>query len=223
MLWIRRLVENNFDWHALHHFDIVPGGVLWRDQTKPCAGSCLNAVYVSFKDLIRISVNAYIYWLPGYHFADLALFEIGGDPDVTRHDREQRLSNLDQGAFFDRLACHTAVFSRIDLRIGEFEFCLFDFCPQLFGGCTRCLRLRLAHGHLLGRSVGLSKTTERFTNASLCTTDLRLRLSRSLTRRNMRGAGLVHLCLIRQDLLASGIELSVGRACCGNGLVQLLF
>ena len=46
----RLLVENDFDRHALEDLS-SSGRVLWRYQAEPCAGACLDAVYVSFENL----------------------------------------------------------------------------------------------------------------------------------------------------------------------------
>ena len=52
------LIENDFDGHSLDDFDVVARCVLRRDQAELRAGTCLDAVYMSFENLIRISVNA---------------------------------------------------------------------------------------------------------------------------------------------------------------------
>src|SRR6266404_7064916 len=223
MLRIWWFIKDDLDGQALDHFDVVSCCVLGRDQAELCSGTRLNAVNVSFEHLIRVGVYGNVHWLAKHHSAYLALFEVGSDPDVSWYYRQKRLANLNERAFFHGLACHPPGFGRVDFRIGEFKFCLFDFRPQLFSSCGRRLGLSLANGHLLGCSIGLRQTTEGFTNTSLCTTYLRLCLSRSLGCRNMRGASLVHLGLSSYNLVARGIELGAGRVCRGDGLVQLLF
>src|SRR5882724_92724 len=185
MLWIRWLIKDDLDGHALDHLDIVPRCILGWDQTELCSSACLDAVNMSFEHLIRVSVNADVHRLARRHSSDLVLFEIGRYPNVSRYDGQQWLANLNEGALFNRLPRHAAIFSRIDLRIGKLEFCLFDFRPQLFDSCASRLSLGLTNCHLMGRSFGLGQTAEGLTNTSLRAHYLRLCLSRSLHGRSL--------------------------------------
>src|SRR5882724_5827044 len=212
MLWIWWLIKDDLDGQALDHFDVVSCCVLGRDQAELCSSTRLDAINVSFEHSIRVGVYGNIHWLTRHHSANLALFEIGRDPDISGYNRQQRLANLNEGAFFHGLACHTPSFSRVDFRIREFKFCLCDFRPQLFSSCGRRLGLSLANGHLLGCSFGLRETTEGFTNTSLCADYLCLRLTRILDRRSLSRASLVHLGRGGYYFLPRGIELGAGGA-----------
>src|SRR5882724_647705 len=223
MLRVRRLVEDDFDRHALDDFDVVPRCIFGWNQTELCSSTCLEAVDMSFEHLIRVGVYGDVHRLARRHSSNLALFEVGSDPNVSGYDRQKRLPNLNLGAFFDRLACHTAGFGSVDLRIGELEFCLFYLGPQLFNSCAGRLSLSLTNCHLPRRSFGLGQTTEGFTDTSLRAHYLRFCLARSLRCRSLSRASLVQLCGRSGNLLPGSIELRAGRACGCNGLIQLLF
>jgi hypothetical protein len=57
--FIRDLVENDLDGHALHHLHIVAGGVFRGKQAEGRAASGLNAIDVARKDLSRIRRSQY--------------------------------------------------------------------------------------------------------------------------------------------------------------------
>src|SRR5882724_3541461 len=109
MLWIWWLIKDDLDGQALDHFDVVSCCVLGRDQAELCSSTRLDAVNVSFEHLIRVGVYGYVHRLARYHSADLALFEIGSDPDVSRYNRQKRLTNLNVRALLHGFASYTTV------------------------------------------------------------------------------------------------------------------
>src|SRR5947207_1015432 len=113
MLRIRLLVENNLDGNALHDLDVVACRILRWQQTEARARSSLNAVHVSFENFIGIGINPDLNRLSRFQLTKLTLFEVGRDPDLSRHDRHQRLPDLHEHSFFNRLARYTTRFGRV--------------------------------------------------------------------------------------------------------------
>src|ERR1700752_5210301 len=109
VFWIRRLVKHDFDRYTLDHLDVVTSRVFRRYQTesRPCAA--LETIDVATENFVRICIHFDVNRLAHCHSADLALFEICRDPNVCRHDGQQRLADLDECALFNEFARYPAV------------------------------------------------------------------------------------------------------------------
>ena len=100
------LIEDNLHRNPLHHFDVVAGRILRRQQAEFRARGGRNAVDVRVEDPAAIGVDRDGGGLARMHIRQLGLFEIGGDPDVLlRNDRHQRLARLNDLSGLDMFSC----------------------------------------------------------------------------------------------------------------------
>jgi hypothetical protein len=118
---IQRIVEHDLDRNALHHLDVVSRGILRRQQAEGRAAAALEAVDMAVEGLVGIGVYADFDRLADAHLGKLRFLEIGGDPDVERHQRRQRLSDLHVVTRRDVLVRDGAGLGGEDLRVGEVE------------------------------------------------------------------------------------------------------
>src|SRR5262245_1780789 len=112
MLGIWLLVEYDLDGQALDDLNVIAGRVLWRQQREARAGARLEAVNVPPEDLVRISVQPDLDWLPRAHAAELRLLEVCQYPHLGWHEDEQRLAGLQERAERDRRPRDCANFPR---------------------------------------------------------------------------------------------------------------
>src|ERR1700679_1284576 len=78
---IEPLVDDDLHRHALNDLDEVAGGVFRREGREFRAGPELDAVAVALQPQLRVGIDPDIDVLTGPHVDELALFEVGGDPD----------------------------------------------------------------------------------------------------------------------------------------------
>src|SRR5208282_798957 len=78
---------------ALHHFDVVAGGVFWRQQAEALstsAGDGINMTFVGFAGGIDFDLCP----LARLHLAQLCLLEVCRDPDVLFIERDDHHHHL---------------------------------------------------------------------------------------------------------------------------------
>ena len=107
---------------ALHHLDVVAGGVFRRQDAGDGAGAAADVLDVAFKiQLQRVHVNAGR--LARLDIVHLRLFEVGRHPDVADlGDHQQLLAGVDALADLGRSLQNNARGRRDDLRIAELQF-----------------------------------------------------------------------------------------------------
>ena len=116
MFGIEAAVDHDLDRHPLHHLDEVAGRILRRKGGEFGARAELDAVDMAAQIERRIGVDLDPDRLPGPHVGELALLEVGGDPDFGRDDRENLLAGGDVIADLDIAFGDPAVLRRLDLR-----------------------------------------------------------------------------------------------------------
>ena len=116
MILVFTLIENHFHRNALHHFDVVAGGVFGRQQAEArarCGGDAIDVPAVLAAAAVGIDFKLDL--LADVHFLELGLFEIGGDPDVfERNERHDLLTGRDLHTGFGRFAADHAVYRGFD-------------------------------------------------------------------------------------------------------------
>src|ERR1700682_1877013 len=122
MVSILCCVKEDLDWHSLHYFHIVSGGILRGQQAETGAGGAGQRVNVAvIVAIVRINVNGD--GLPWMHLFQLCFLEVRSDPDVVcLNDDEQLLPRLDSLTHFDRLASYDAAYRRDDFRVAQVQF-----------------------------------------------------------------------------------------------------
>ena len=94
MLRVLPFFKYQFHRHALHHLDVVAGGIFGRKQAEARPGSSANAVHVGAIVAV-VSVHVNRRGLAGVHVLQLIFLEVDGHPDVIqRHDGHKRLAGL---------------------------------------------------------------------------------------------------------------------------------
>ncbi len=120
------------------------------------------------------------------HMLELGFFEIGGDPHLVGHDREQLLAGRDVGADIDLAVDHLARDRRDDVQIAVDHLRLLD--PRDRGGALRTGRLDVL---LRGQEVGMCAVRLTLRRIRLC--GLRLRIRARLLDLRRRGGGRIEL------------------------------
>ena len=155
------LIERDLDRHALHHLHIIAGGVFRRQQAERGAAAGLDAVDVAGEgpaERVDLDVDG----LSDLHVGELQLLEIGGDPDIERHDDHDRLPGRGQradggGQFGDAAVDGGAQFGSLQIGIGAILLRLGLI--ELRRGADL---LRVEHVDLpFGRHLGRGRRVER--------------------------------------------------------------
>ena len=128
---VNRFVEGNFHRHTLHDLDVVAHGVFRRQQAEHGPRTGLEAVHFPLEFVARIGIHADEHGLAGAHPLQLRLLEIGHDPEVVRHQRQQRLAGLDVSALLHRAARDAPVPRRGDRGVGKLQLRLLQPGPGL--------------------------------------------------------------------------------------------
>ena len=161
-------VEHDLDRHPLHDLDVVAGRVLRRQQREGGAAAGLEALHLAAEDMAGICVDIDVDRIADPHLADLGFLVIGGDPDLIRHQRHQRLADLDIVAERDGLVRDAAGHRGADHGVGEVEARLLHLRRRRahagFGRLDLCLvkrQLGLARRDLLLRSSEIGRVAAR--------------------------------------------------------------
>jgi hypothetical protein len=133
MLRILALLEHDFHRDSLHHLDVIPSGILGRQQTVASARGPANVEDMPIVGP-AVSVHENFYGLPGLHIGQLRLFEISGYPDVFAIQRDDRHELLARRNVLARLHCalthdsadrrHYSRVLQIELRLLQSGLCL---------------------------------------------------------------------------------------------------
>src|ERR1700684_514026 len=85
---IEPLVDDDLHRYALNDLDEIAGGVFGREGRELRTGPELDAVDMALQPQRRIVIDPDIDVLARPHVDELALLEVGGNPDVGRDDRK---------------------------------------------------------------------------------------------------------------------------------------
>src|ERR1700722_104732 len=123
---IEPLVDDDLHRHALNDLDEVAGGVFWREGRELRTGAELDAVDMHLKTQLRIGIAPKRDVLAGPHVDELALLEVGGDPDFGRDDGKDLLTGRDVIALFHVALGDPAVLRRLDHGPGQIQIRLVE-------------------------------------------------------------------------------------------------
>ena len=137
--------------NALHHLDVVAGGIFrWKQAEKRPAGSS-DALHVSVV-LLPVSVHRDGRPLSWPHVAQLAFLEVGGHPDVVQvNDLHQFLADLHILANFNCPVTHDSADRSNHVGVLQVQRGLFQFSFLLLGLGQGGLGAGANRGHLLRR------------------------------------------------------------------------
>src|SRR2546425_10052917 len=162
MCGIFSLIKNQLDGNSLNDLDVIPGGVLGRQQTELCACRRRYAVDVDFVYPSAICIDRYGSRLSRMHLGQLRLLEISSDPDIfQRNDRHQRLAGLNNLSQFYGLFADCSRNRRLNSGVFQIQAGLLERgFRELHAGFGR-LSLRLRDRNLFrsgfsSLSLGLS-------------------------------------------------------------------
>src|SRR5947209_7809735 len=96
-----QFVKRDFDRHALHHFDVIPHGILGRQQAKKRAAASLDTFDMTIEISLGKSIHSDAGRLAGPEQLQLGFLEIGHDPQLLRHQGHERLPDLSISALLD--------------------------------------------------------------------------------------------------------------------------
>src|SRR5580693_4709948 len=154
LLIIAAHIEKYLYRHALNDLNKVPGCVLRRQQAEPGSRPGLNAIDVPFKHLSRVRIDGNFYRLTWMNFVQLGLLEVGGYPNISRHDGHQSLAGLNVGSNLYRLAGYMPGFRSVNLGVRKFQLRLIDGSLGFTDIGAGALSLGLADGDLLRGRIG---------------------------------------------------------------------
>ena len=162
-----RLVEDDLDRHALHHLDVVAGGVLGRQQAEAGAGAGLQTVDVAVQRPTGIGVDGDLHRLARTHVGKLRLLEVGRHPRPADREIGQGLVRLHDVADIHRALGHTACLRRHEPCVGQVELGRAHLRLGLRDLGLGVGQGRLLQRHLLRRGLRLAQAGLRFTDLSL--------------------------------------------------------
>src|ERR1700733_3425504 len=128
---IEPLVDDDLHRYALNDLDEVAGGVFGWEGRELRTGPELDAVDMALQPQLRIGIDTNIDVLAGSHVDELALLEVGGNPDVGRDDRKDLLAGGDVIALFHVAFGDPAVLRRLDHGPGQIQIRLIEPCLRL--------------------------------------------------------------------------------------------
>src|ERR1700722_7879674 len=105
---IQWLIKDDLYRNTLDDLHVIACCIFGRKQTESSSTAGLNAIDAPAEFLTPQRVHFDLDWLAGSHLSDLIFLEVGADPDLLRHQREQVLSSLDVGSGFDRFLSNPA-------------------------------------------------------------------------------------------------------------------
>src|ERR1700691_5721828 len=140
---IEPFIDDDLHRHALNDLDEVAGGVLGREGRELRTGAELDAVDMALQPQLRIGIDPDRDVLAGPHVDELALLEVGGDPDFGRDDRKDLLTGRDVITLFDVALGDPAVLRRLDHGPGQIEIRLIESGLRLLN-----LALELVDGRI---------------------------------------------------------------------------
>ena len=161
------LVEDDLHRHALHHLDVVAGGVLRRQQAEAGAGAGLQTVDMAAQRPVGIGVDGDLDRLARPHVGKLRLLEVGRHPGSADGEIGEGLVCLHDVADIHRALGHAACLRRHDPCVGQVELGRAHLRLGLRDLGLGVGQRRLLERHLLRRRLRLEQAGLRLADLSL--------------------------------------------------------